>query len=193
MITVLIFGCVWWSSQNPDDKEIGNSNVLSMCSICAHYSIAWCSTITCSTLLYFSVYCCRSSNYWVVTVEGSGVFKHLNILMFNPPAHNMHSMCSMYQSNDWMVTVESCWELGSLPSANAVTAHLLSLSKHLQFAIYSIYINIYQHIFNIFNIYSIYSSKCKRCDRTCSPWVNICNLKYIQVEEWWAKKHFNHF
>ena len=82
MISVLICGCLWWLSQNTDDKEIGNSNVLSMCSICAHYSIAWCSTITCSTLLYFSVYCCRSSNYWVVTVEGSGVFKHLNILMF---------------------------------------------------------------------------------------------------------------
>ena len=27
MITVLIYGCLWWS-QNPDDKEIGYSNVL---------------------------------------------------------------------------------------------------------------------------------------------------------------------
>ena len=28
MISVLIFGCLWWSSQNPDDREIGHSNVL---------------------------------------------------------------------------------------------------------------------------------------------------------------------
>ena len=35
MISVLIFWCLWWSSQIPDDKEIGYSNVLILYSSCS--------------------------------------------------------------------------------------------------------------------------------------------------------------